>query len=82
MQMSVCGHFASQQSIFSEVQVFKTTDISSCQTAAESALLFVNGEQVLFICIDAKYVNHTKQNLKGMLLELHLCNSIISIHIQ
>lgn len=67
-----------QWSRFSKQQ---TSPDSSCQTGAESALceLQKKKKKGQFICINTRYINHTKQKLKTVVLDLHSSNNIISI---
>lgn len=87
MRLSVCGHCITTVhggKIFSEQQVFKTTDISQLQLSNRSRVSSSVGElgkkKGQFICINAKYINQTKQKHKAMVLELHPSNNIISTH--
>lgn len=81
----VCGHcvrvvFGGK--IFSEEQVFKTTDISRLQLSDRSRVsspLCESEEKGQFICINTRYINHTKQKHKAVVLDLRSSNNIISI---
>lgn len=87
MRLSVCGHCVTVHGgkIFSQAQVFKTTDISQLQLSDSSRVSSAVDEldkkkKGQFICINAKYINQTKQKHKAMVLELHPSNNIISTH--
>lgn len=84
MRLSVCGHCVTTVhggKIFSEEQVFKTTDISRLQLSNRSRVSSCRmGKKGQFICINAKYINQTKQKHKAVVLELHPSNNIISRH--
>lgn len=69
--------------IFSEEQVFKTTDISRLQLSDRSRVSSPRcelKEKGQFICINTRYINHTKQNHKAVVLDLRSSNRIISIY--